>query len=109
MSSETAPINQTRLTLRRHSSVSFRWSFHRRRQRLPTVRLGGEKPRRGFLVSRLCNKVKLKWLKLKYLSMLRMLKNYYIDLVTDMIEGSGTLDPHQQRMLIETSFGRCFI
>ncbi|KAG6384061.1 hypothetical protein SASPL_156140 [Salvia splendens] len=76
----------------------------RSRPQLPTVRLGGKKPRRGFFLLRLCKKAKLKWLKLKYLSMLKKLKSYYKDLVKDMIEGSGTIESFQQRMLLETSF-----
>lgn len=102
MSSETALLNQKSLTLRRHS---FRWRLRRRQQRLPTVRLGGKKSRRRFFVSRLRNKVKLKWLKLKYLSMLKKLKNYYKDLVKDMMQGSGANESYQQCMLLEASFG----
>ncbi|KAL1538097.1 hypothetical protein AAHA92_26879 [Salvia divinorum] len=103
MSSKTEPINQESLSQRRPSAASFRWSL-RSRSRLPSVRLGGKKPRRGFFLLRLCKKAKLKWLKVKYLSMLKRLKNYYKDLVKDMIEGSGTIESFQQRMLLETSF-----
>ncbi|XP_047962694.1 uncharacterized protein LOC125207410 [Salvia hispanica] len=103
MSSKTELINQKSLSQRRPSSTSFRWSL-RTRARLPTIRLGGKKPRRGFFLLRLCKKAKLKWLKLKYLSMLKKLKRYYNELVKDMIEGSGTIESFQQRMLLETSF-----
>ena len=98
MSSKTELISQLR-----PSATSFRWRL-RSRPRLPTIRLGGKKPRRGFFLLRLCKKAKLKWLKLKYLSMLKKLKNNYKDLVKDMIGESGTIESFQQRMLLETSF-----
>ncbi|XP_057786729.1 uncharacterized protein LOC131004135 [Salvia miltiorrhiza] len=99
MSSETDPINQKSLS---HPAGSFRWRLRRGRPRLPTVRLGGRKPRGRLL--RLCKKAKLKWVKLKYLSMLKKIKKYYQGLVRDMIEGSGSIESFQQRILLETSF-----
>lgn len=77
-------------------------SFFRRRK-LPIVRLGG-KPRFGFFLVKFVRRVKLKALKLKYLKMLKKLKEYYRSMAKDMIEGSGTMDSFQQRLLLETSF-----
>ncbi|PIN07322.1 hypothetical protein CDL12_20113 [Handroanthus impetiginosus] len=106
MSSETDPLNNVKRPTNRHhhSTTSFRWPIRRGRQRLPTLRLGGKKPRRGFFLFRLCKRAKLKWLRLKYLSMLKKLKKYYDSFVKDMIEGSRTIESFQQRMLLETSF-----
>ncbi|KAI3455632.1 hypothetical protein Pfo_012295 [Paulownia fortunei] len=104
MSSETDPLNNKRPTHHHHPTTSFRWTLRRGRQRLPTVRLGGKKPRRGFFLVRLCRRAKLKWLRLKYLSMLRKLKKYYDSFMKDVIEGSRTIESFQQRMLLETSF-----
>ncbi|XP_047959876.1 uncharacterized protein LOC125205102 [Salvia hispanica] len=98
-------LNQKSLTLHRHSATPFRWSLGRRRPRLPTVRVGGKKSRHGFSLPRLYKKAKLKWLELKYLSMLKKLKNYYKELVKDVMQGSGTIESYQQCMLLEASFG----
>ncbi|GAA0171481.1 hypothetical protein LIER_25501 [Lithospermum erythrorhizon] len=82
--------------------------FRRTRRRLPIVRLGGggeAKQRRGLiLVKTMLRRLKLKWLKLKYITMMKKLKEYYHGLIKDIIQGAGTLDAFQQRLLLETSF-----
>ncbi|XP_047959873.1 uncharacterized protein LOC125205099 [Salvia hispanica] len=105
MSSETAPLNPKTLSLRRNSATPFRWSLGRRRPRLPTVRLGGKRPRHGLSLPRLCKKAKLKWLELKYMSILKKLKNYYKGFMKDLMEGSTAIESYQQRMFLEASFG----
>ncbi|XAR67572.1 hypothetical protein NMG60_11002375 [Bertholletia excelsa] len=76
-----------------------------RRRKLPTVRLGERKPRRGrhFLL-RLFRRARLRWLKLNYLRILKKLKQYYRSLIRDIIDGSATAEAVQQRILMETSF-----
>ena len=37
--------------------------------------------------------------------MLKKLKNYYKELVKDVMQGSGTIESYQQCMLLEASFG----
>ncbi|KAG9146820.1 hypothetical protein Leryth_005132 [Lithospermum erythrorhizon] len=49
-------------------------------------------------------RLKLKWLKLKYITMMKKLKEYYHGLIKDILQGAGTLDAFQQRLLLETSF-----
>ncbi|KAL6496927.1 hypothetical protein OROGR_028856 [Orobanche gracilis] len=104
MSSPTnPPISQK--PIRHRSAITFRWNLHRRRrQRLPIARLGGENPRRGSFAASLCKKVKLKWVRVKYLTLLRKLKKYYDSCVKDLMGGSGAIESFQQRMLLETSF-----
>ncbi|KAK4427404.1 hypothetical protein Salat_1509300 [Sesamum alatum] len=105
MSSETDPlVTNKRTSQNHHSTSSFRWTLRRGRQRLPTVRLGGKKPRRGFFLVRLCKRAKLKWLRLKYASLLKKVKKHYESLVKEMAEGRRTIESFQQRMLLETSF-----
>ncbi|KAL0415036.1 UNVERIFIED_CONTAM: hypothetical protein Slati_3335500 [Sesamum latifolium] len=105
MSSETDPfVTDKRPTQNHHSATSFRWTLRRGRQRLPTVRLGGKKPRRGFFLFRLCKRAKLKWLRLKYASLLKKVKKYYESMVKEVEEGRRTIESFQQRMLLETSF-----
>ncbi|KAL3824503.1 hypothetical protein ACJIZ3_020532 [Penstemon smallii] len=101
MSSETDPLN---ITKHHRSATTFRWNLRRGRRRLPSVRLGGKKPRRGFFLVRLCRRAKLKWLRVKYLCMIKKLKKYYDSFLEDMIEGSRSIESFQQRMLLETSF-----
>ncbi|KAG8380168.1 hypothetical protein BUALT_Bualt07G0165400 [Buddleja alternifolia] len=104
MSSETDPLYNKKPTTPHHPTTTFRWTLRRGRQRLPTVRLGGKKPRRGFFLFRLCRRAKVKLLRVKYLCMLKKVKKYYDSLVKDMIDGSRTIESFQQRMLLETSF-----
>lgn len=100
----------TKTKTRMHSATIFRSTTRRRlsfrRRKLPTIRLGGKKPRRGgFLLVRLFRVVKMRTsLMHKYSCMLKKLKNYYRSLVKDMIEAGGTIESFQQRMLLETSF-----
>lgn len=95
MSSQSDPLSNKDLP-----TATFRWTLRGRRRRLPTVRLGGNKPRRGFLLGRVCRKAKLKWVKAKYLCMVKKVKEYY----KDVVEGPGTIESFHQRMLLETSF-----
>ncbi|XP_059641342.1 uncharacterized protein LOC132283416 [Cornus florida] len=75
-----------------------------RRRRLPMVRLGGKKRRRGFFLVRLFRRVRVRWLKLKYSCMLKKLKEYYHSVVKDIMEAGGTIEAFHQRILLETSF-----
>ncbi|KAL2243186.1 UNVERIFIED_CONTAM: hypothetical protein Sindi_0436600 [Sesamum indicum] len=99
MSSETDPLVTNKRPTQNHQS--FRWTLRRGRQRLPTVRLGGKKPR--FLL-RLCKRAKLKWLRVKYVSLLKKVKKCYESMVKEVGEGRRTIESFQQRMLLETSF-----
>ncbi|XP_022724857.1 uncharacterized protein LOC111281379 [Durio zibethinus] len=78
--------------------------FLRRRNKLPTVRLGGKKPRRGFFIVRVLKKMRLKWLKLQYKCMLRKLRKYYRNLIKDIVEAGATVEALQQRMFMESTF-----
>lgn len=73
------------------------------RRKLPTVRLGG-KSRRGFCLVRIFRRHRLKFLKLKCNGLVKKLRVYYRSLANDMIEGSGSVDAFQQRLILETSF-----
>ncbi|KAK3006934.1 hypothetical protein RJ639_016889 [Escallonia herrerae] len=77
----------------------------RRRRKVPTVRLGGKKTRRGYFLVRLLRRVRVRWLRLKNSCMLKKLKDYYHSLVQDLIDGGGTMESFQQRLFLETSFG----
>ncbi|XP_050234887.1 uncharacterized protein LOC126683097 [Mercurialis annua] len=69
-----------------------------RRRKLPTLRLGGKKSGRGVSLLRMLRKVRLRWLKLQYWCMLKKLKEYYSNLIKDVIEGGAILDSYQQRL-----------
>ncbi|CAI9757714.1 unnamed protein product [Fraxinus pennsylvanica] len=91
-----------------HRTATFRWQSRRkisfRRQRLPMIRLGGKRPRGGFLLMRVFRRVKMRWSKLKHLRMLKKLKKYYLNLMKDIAIGSGTIKSFQQKLHLETSF-----
>ncbi|KAE7999038.1 hypothetical protein FH972_003523 [Carpinus fangiana] len=74
-----------------------------RRRKLPTVRLGGKKPRRGFTLARVFRRLRLRWLKLQYTCMLKKLREYYRNLVKDMVDAGATLETFHQRVLMEAS------
>ncbi|EEF27816.1 uncharacterized protein LOC8280831 [Ricinus communis] len=90
-----------------HLTTTFRWPTRRkiwlRRRKLPTLRLGGKKPRRGSFLIRVLRKVRLKWLKLQYSCMLRKLKEYYRNLIKDVVEAGATIEVYQQRLVMEAS------
>lgn len=46
----------------------------------------------------------MKFLKLKCNGLVKNLRGYYRSLINDMIEGSGSVDAFQQRLILETSF-----
>ncbi|MCD7447421.1 hypothetical protein HAX54_029095 [Datura stramonium] len=78
-----------------------------RRKKLPTVLLGGirgKKQRRRFSLVRIFRRVRLKWLKLQYLRMLKKLKEYYWSSVNNILEGHEAIDAFERRLLFETSF-----
>ncbi|XVE88617.1 hypothetical protein DITRI_Ditri19aG0083900 [Diplodiscus trichospermus] len=83
---------------------SRRRIFLRRRNKLPTVRLGGKKPRRGLFLVRVLKKMRLRWLKLQYTCMLRKLRKYYRNLIKDIVEAGATVEALQQRMFMESTF-----
>ncbi|KAE8688627.1 Subtilase family protein [Hibiscus syriacus] len=76
----------------------------RRHKKLPTVRLGGKKPRRGLLIVKVLKKMRLRWLRLQYSCMLRKMKKYYDDLVKDLVEAGSTVEALHQRMFMESTF-----
>ncbi|OAY53222.1 uncharacterized protein LOC110613926 [Manihot esculenta] len=92
-----------------HLSVAFRWPTRRRislrRRKLPSVRLGGKKQRRGLFLLRMLRRMRVKWLKLHYSCLLRKLKEYYRNLIKDVIEAGATIEVYQQRLVMEASFG----
>ncbi|KAK4361765.1 hypothetical protein RND71_017006 [Anisodus tanguticus] len=79
-----------------------------RRKKLPIVRLGGgaggKKQRRRFSLVKIFRRVRLKWLKLQYIRMLKKVKEYYESSVKDIMEGHEAIDAFQRRLLFETSF-----
>ncbi|XP_074289989.1 uncharacterized protein LOC141616710 [Silene latifolia] len=79
--------------------------LRKRGQRLPIVRLGGggdrkKSRRRGFFLTKLFRRARLKWLRL---SMFKKLKQYYKSLIKDIMEASASVEAYQQRMVMESS------
>ncbi|XP_059459121.1 uncharacterized protein LOC132188625 [Corylus avellana] len=80
-----------------------RFQIPLRRRKLPTVRLGGKKPRRAFILARVFRRIRLRWLKLQYTCMLKKLREYYRNLVKDIVDAGATLETFHQRVLMEAS------
>ncbi|KAB1218345.1 hypothetical protein CJ030_MR3G026225 [Morella rubra] len=74
-----------------------------RRRKLPVVRLGGKKTRKVFTIAKAFRKIKLRWLKLQYIRMLKKLKEYYRNLVKDLMEAGATLETFHHRVIMEAS------
>ncbi|CAH8359905.1 unnamed protein product [Eruca vesicaria subsp. sativa] len=94
-----------------HSFITsaFRWPSTRRkvylRRRKPQViRLGGRNsaPRgRFFSLKKVVRKMRLKWLRLYYVRLVKMIKGYYRNLAQEFADaGAATI---QQRMAVETA------
>ncbi|KAJ7963296.1 Receptor-type tyrosine-protein like [Quillaja saponaria] len=95
-------------TTQTHITPFFRWQtrvriLHRRRK-LQTVRLGGKKPRRGFVLVKMWRKIRVRWLKFQYLCMLKKIKEYYKRLIKDLVEAGASIETFQQMVFMETSF-----
>ncbi|KAF9685310.1 hypothetical protein SADUNF_Sadunf03G0041200 [Salix dunnii] len=91
-------------------ATTSRWPLRRRLsvrgRKLPIIRLGGgEKPRRrrAFLV-RTLRGMRLRWLKLQYLCLLKKLKEYHRNLMKDFKVSGSSIEAYNQRLLMETSF-----
>ncbi|PKI43777.1 uncharacterized protein LOC116198757 [Punica granatum] len=96
-----ATVGNSLLQLQPRRGISLRL---RRRRSLPTVRLGGERPRRGGLLLRSSwRRMRLKWLKMKYQIMLRRMKEYYHKLIKEIVEASAYTEAFQQRVLMEAA------
>ena len=98
------PPPQTHLDTKFQCHTRRRTFFLRRRNKLPTVRLGGKKPRRGLFIVRVLKKMRLRWLKLQYTCMLRKLRKYYRNLIEDVVEAGVAVEALQQRMFMESTF-----
>ncbi|CAA7024632.1 unnamed protein product [Microthlaspi erraticum] len=93
-----------------HSVITsaFRWPSSRRkvylRRRKPqVVRLGGKnsKPRGRFTLKRMVTRMRLKWLRLYYVRLVKKIQGYYRDLVKEFADAGATTI--QQRMTVETA------
>lgn len=79
----------------------------RRRRKLPVIRLGGsasDKAKRGIFIVRIMRRMKLRWLKLHYIRMIKKLKQYYRAMVKDLMEASSSIEMFQQRALAFSTF-----
>ncbi|XP_041020056.1 uncharacterized protein LOC121261653 [Juglans microcarpa x Juglans regia] len=93
-----------------HLTPAVRYSARRqiplrRRRKLPIVRLGsdGKKPRRVLTLVKMFRGIRLRWLKLQYIRMMRKFKEYYRNLVKDLMEAGATLETFHQRVIMEAS------
>ncbi|KAL9304272.1 hypothetical protein ACSQ67_021535 [Phaseolus vulgaris] len=76
-----------------------------RRRKVQTVRLGAKKPRRRiFGLFKMFRKMRLRWLKLQYVRMLKRLKEHYRNLVKDLVEAGSTIETFHQRLFMESTF-----
>lgn len=48
--------------------------------------------------------MRVKWLKLQYLRLLKRLKEHYRNVVKDLIEAGATIETFQQRLFMESTF-----
>ncbi|KAG6581768.1 hypothetical protein SDJN03_21770, partial [Cucurbita argyrosperma subsp. sororia] len=75
-----------------------------RRRRMPVARLGGKRSGRLVAWGRMLRKIRLRWVKLKCIAMVKKMKEYYTRLMKDIIEAGAYAHSYQHRVLLETSF-----
>ncbi|KAK7389672.1 hypothetical protein VNO78_24912 [Psophocarpus tetragonolobus] len=76
-----------------------------RRRKVHTVRLGGKKPRRRILgLLKMFGRMRLRWVKLQYVRMVKRLKEQYLNLVKDLVQAGSTIETFQQRLFMESTF-----
>lgn len=90
------------------ASTAFRWPSSRRkiyiRRRKPqVVRLGGKNSmlRGRFSLKKLVTRMRLKWLRLYYMRLVKKIKAYYRNVVKEFADAGATTI--QQRMTVETA------
>ena len=76
----------------------------RRRPRLPSVRLGGKRPRRVVALVGMLRRIRMRWLRLQYMCMVRKLRECYRNLAKDLAEAGASIDTFQKRVFLEASF-----
>ncbi|EOA38681.1 hypothetical protein CARUB_v10010653mg [Capsella rubella] len=89
----------------------FRWSksrrkIHIRRRKSQVVRLGGKNnalSRGGFSLKKMVRRMKLRWLKLHYVRLLKKIKGFYRNLVKEFVDAGAELEAIQQRMAVEAA------
>ncbi|KAL4589280.1 hypothetical protein LXL04_002186 [Taraxacum kok-saghyz] len=103
----TSPLDQKQppTILRCANSRPRIWRL-RRKKKLPTVRLGGQSSQlQGSLMVRMYRRIRIRWLKVKKACALKKLKAYYLCVLKELTENDGSYEKHQQRLLMESSFG----
>ncbi|XP_010487191.1 PREDICTED: uncharacterized protein LOC104765209 [Camelina sativa] len=92
------------------ASNAFRWPSSRRkiylRRRKPqVVRLGGKNstPRGRFSLKRVVTRMRLKWLKLYYVRLVKNIKAYYSTVVKEFEDAGATTIQQRQRRTVETA------
>ncbi|CAN8321872.1 unnamed protein product [Cochlearia groenlandica] len=87
----------------------FRWSksrrkIHIRRRKPQVVRLGRKNmPRGGFSLKGMVRRMKVRWLKLHYVRLVKKVKGYYRNLVKEFVEAGAELEAIQKRMAVEAA------
>ncbi|KAJ4917954.1 Uncharacterized protein Rs2_03504 [Raphanus sativus] len=87
----------------------FRWSrnrrkIHIRRRKSQVVRLGGNNNvvrRGGFSLKKMVRKMKLRWLRLHYVRLVKKINGFYRNLVKEFLDAGAELEAIQKRMAVE--------
>ncbi|XP_022948735.1 uncharacterized protein LOC111787905 [Cucurbita pepo subsp. pepo] len=90
------------------AGAGLRWATRQgiqfRRRRMAVARLGGKRSGRLVAWGRRLRKIRLRWVKLKCIAMVKKVKKYCASLMKDMMEAGAYGDSYQHRLLLETSF-----
>ncbi|CAH8306268.1 unnamed protein product [Eruca vesicaria subsp. sativa] len=87
----------------------FQWSrsrrkIHIRRRKSQVVRLGGKNnvvPHGGFSFKKMVRKMKLRWLRLHYVKLVKKINGFYRNLVKEFADAGADLEALQKRMAVE--------
>ncbi|KAF8046960.1 hypothetical protein N665_3291s0001 [Sinapis alba] len=86
----------------------FRWSrsrrkIHIRRRKTQVVRLGGKNSGGGFSLKKMVRRMKLRWLRLHYVKLVKKMKGFYCNLVKEFVDAGVELEAIQTRIAVEAA------
>ncbi|KAF5751159.1 hypothetical protein HS088_TW02G00169 [Tripterygium wilfordii] len=102
LKTKNSPETQQLITTLRQPTGRRR--VHVRRPKMQMVRLGGQKARKGPMLVRVLRRLRLRWLKLRYICMIKKIKEYYQSIIKDMVAAGASVETFHQRLFMESTF-----
>ncbi|XP_010552239.1 PREDICTED: uncharacterized protein LOC104822658 [Tarenaya hassleriana] len=81
----------------------IRRKIHLRRRKTPAIRLGWKPRGRLCSVKRMVRRMRLKWVRLHYVRMVKEIRGYYRNLVKEFAGAGAELETIRRRIAVETA------